>query len=159
MRRLNGGGNLFAVGCCSCRGTRGSVAVLASWRCLVQCWTWASNPLTREDGLPGPFLPAGGVLPWDYPSHSTGIFVSPHSSFRFSISHFIESTGPRRRLLNRPNVFKSRLPCAAYFYIADFNTCPVEKSDFSDEKTPEESMYYGWIKIHHARNVNEFLLK
>merc|ERR1712055_557245 len=29
-RRLNGGGNLFAVGCGLCRGTRGSVAVLAS---------------------------------------------------------------------------------------------------------------------------------
>ena len=29
-RRLKGGGNLFAVGCGLCRGTRGSVAVLAS---------------------------------------------------------------------------------------------------------------------------------
>ena len=71
--------------------------------------------------------------------------------FAFSISHLIDSTGSRRRLLNRPNVFKSRLPIAAKFYIIDFNT--VEKSDFFDEKKRRSinaSMFYGWVQIHHA---------
>ena len=60
--------------------------------------------------------------------------------FFVSITHLIESTGSRRRLLNRPNVFKSRLPIAAKFYITDFNTYTVVKSNFPDENKKEEEM-------------------